>query len=182
MAVPELGNDILWFAPEQRAIIALDEFHASHSLRRVVQQGRFRVVSDQDFRGVMEACARPRPGHEETWISDSIIDVYTALHEKGWAHSIECYQDERLVGGLYGVSLGGAFFGESMFHVSRDASKVALWHLVAHLHDRRFVLLDVQYLTPHLATFGAREIPKSDYEELLAQAVSLDVSWSWDRN
>lgn len=177
MAVPELGNDIHWFAPDPRAIIPLDAFHASDSLRRTVRQGRFDVVADRDFAGVMRACAAPRPTQPETWISAAIVAAYTELFRLGHAHSVECYRAGELVGGLYGVAIGGAFFGESMFHRVRDASKVALWHLVANLRANGFALLDVQYQTPHLRRFGTLEIPRAEYERRLAAAVVIPAAW-----
>ena len=172
-----MGNEIFWFAPDERAIIPLAGFHVSRSLRRVVRQGRYRVVADQAFEAVIRACAAPRPRHPDTWISEAIVQSYTALAAHGWAHSVECYEDDELVGGLYGVAIGGAFFGESMFHRRRDASKVALVHLVERLRQRGYVLLDVQYMTPHLARFGACEITREEYEQRLSEAISVDVEW-----
>lgn len=178
MAAPEMGNEIFWFAPDPRTIIPLDEFHVSRSLARTVRQKRFDVRMDVDFTGVIRACAAPRPEHEETWISEEIVEVYSKLFELGYAHTVECYLDDQLVGGLYGVSLGGAFFGESMFHKFRDASKVALVHLVRHLKAMNYQLLDVQYMTEHLRRFGAREIPRRRYEELLSSALQEERSWN----
>ena len=163
------GGPILWFAPDPRAIIPLDGFHAPRSLRQIIRKGTFEVTADEDFPGVIQACAT----REETWISDEIIRVYIDLHTLGVAHSIECWREGRLAGGLYGVALGGAFFGESMFSRETDASKVALVALVERLRDRGFTLLDTQYQTPHLARFGAIEIPRRDYERRLAAALRL---------
>lgn len=164
--------DLFWVAPDVRGIIPLDAFHVPHRLARTVRSDRFTVRVDTAFRAVMEACAAPAPGREESWINDEILDAYTALHRRGHAHSVECWRDGKLVGGLYGVSLGGAFFGESMFMRERDASKVALVHLVARLIRGGFVLLDAQFLTAHLARFGAIAIPQEDYLARLASAVA----------
>ena len=160
---------IYWFRPDPRAIIPLDAFHVSRSLARRIRKGTFDVRCDTAFERVMRECA-DRP--EGTWISPEFIAVYTELHREGLAHSVECWQDERLVGGVYGVSLGAAFMAESMFHRATDASKVALWALVETLRQRGYLLLDVQYLTPHLMSLGAVEIPHRTYERLLRQALS----------
>ena len=158
-----------WFSPDPRGILPLDAVHVSSRLARVIRSGRFEVVVDRDFEAVMRACAAGR--EEGTWISEDIIASYVALHQEGMAHSVETWRAGRLVGGLYGVHLGGAFFGESMFHVETDASKVALVALVTRLRDRGFSLLDIQWVTPHLATFGAIEIPRTDYLARLARAL-----------
>jgi leucyl/phenylalanyl-tRNA--protein transferase len=165
---------IEWFSPDPRAILPLKEFHVPHTLERAVRKKRFEVRFDVSFPEVMRECAR-RP---ETWINDEIVASYTRLHQLGHAHSIEAWQDGKLAGGLYGVSIGGAFFGESMFHHVRDASKIALLGLVKHLRQRRFVLLDTQWLTPHLQQFGAIEIPRADYLHLLTTAVNLPRSFN----
>lgn len=162
-------GDIEWFSPDPRAILPLREFHVPHTLERHVRKKSFQIRIDVSFPEVMRECAR-RP---ETWINDEIIASYTRLHHLGHAHSIEAWQDGKLAGGLYGVSLGGAFFGESMFHHIRDASKMALLGLVEHLRTQKFILLDTQWVTPHLQQFGAIEIPRSDYLHLLATAVNL---------
>ena len=159
----EQGAPIYWFAPDPRAIIPLDGFHVSKNLAKLVRQERFEVTADRAFRRVIRACA----AREETWISAEILAVYTALHRLGYAHSVECWQEGTLAGGLYGVALGGAFFGESMFHHARDASKVALVHLVRQLRAGGFCLLDTQFTTPHLERFGAIEIPREEYERRL---------------
>ncbi len=173
MADPEEGDAVYWFAPDPRAVLPLEAFHVPKNLARLVRQERFEVTADRDFEAVMRACA-DRP---ETWISEEIIQAYVALHRLGYAHSIECRQDGALVGGLYGVALGGAFFGESMFHRMRDASKVALVHLVRRLRAGGFVLLDTQYTTPHLARFGVVEIPRTQYERLLHTALAVPAHW-----
>lgn len=164
-----------WYAPDPRAVIPLDDgFHVPDSLARVVRQGRFRVTVDRDFEGVMRACA----ARDETWITDRIVDAYVALHRAGFGHSVECWTDDgAFAGGLYGVALGGAFFGESMVSLVRDASKVALVHLVERLRGGGFVLLDTQFLTPHLARFGAHEIRRRAYEARLAEALAADAHW-----
>ena len=166
---------LYWVSPEKRGIIPLDTFHVPHRLARTVRSGAFTVTADTAFRDVIEACAAPAPGREETWINDEILRLYCALHSTGHAHSIECWQDRELVGGLYGVRLGAAFFGESMFSRARDASKVALVHLVDGLKRGGFVLLDSQFITAHLARFGAIEIPREQYLMKLAHALSRDA-------
>jgi leucyl/phenylalanyl-tRNA--protein transferase len=160
---------IEWFSPDPRAILPLNGFHVPHTLERAVRKKRFEIRFNVSFVEVMRECA----GRPETWINDEIIASYTHLHRLGSAHSIESWQDGKLAGGLYGVSIGGAFFGESMFHRIRDASKVALIALVEHLRQRRFLLLDTQWVTPHLQQFGAIEIPRADYLHLLTTAVNL---------
>lgn len=160
---------IEWFSPDPRGILPLETFHAPSRLKRVVRQARFEVRFDTAFEAVMRACA----DREETWITEDIIGSYVTLHRLGFAHSVETWQDEVLVGGLYGVALGGAFFGESMFHTVTDASKVALVALVERLKARGFTLLDTQWVTPHLAQFGGTEIRRSEYLERLAAALPL---------
>lgn len=170
----EFGN-IYWFDPDPRAIIPLDErFHVSKRLARTVRRGVFEIRVDTAFRAVMEACA----ARDETWISDELIEVYTELHRMGFAHSVESWRDGELVGGLYGVALRGLFAGESMFSRQRDASKVALVHLVERLRAGGFTLLDTQFITPHLARFGAVEIPKSEYLLLLSDAMGVFAEFS----
>ncbi len=165
------GGEIGWFSPDPRGVIPLDAFHVSARLARVVRQGRFRIAVDTAFEAVMRACAR-RPG-EGTWISEEIVQSYVALSKLGLAHSIEAWQGTELAGGLYGVHLGGAFFGESMFHRVTDASKVALVALVDRLNRQGFALLDVQWVTPHLETFGAIEIPREEYLVRLKAALAI---------
>ena len=164
---------IEWFSPDPRAILPLHEFHVPHTVERAVKKGAFEIRIDVPFVEVMRECAR-RP---ETWINDEIIASYTRLHQLGHAHSIEAWKDGALAGGLYGVAIGGAFFGESMFHEVRDASKVALLGLVERLRSRKFVLLDTQWLTPHLQQFGAVEIPRANYLHLLTTASNLPRSF-----
>lgn len=169
------GGEIAWFSPDPRGIIPLEAFHRSARLARVIRSGRFETAVDRDFEGVMRACAL-RPG-EGTWISEEIVQSYVTLHRLGIAHSVEVWREDRLVGGLYGVHLGGAFFGESMFHRETDASKVALAELVDRLTRRGFRLLDVQWLTPHLAQFGAVEIPRRQYLVRLRQALEVECAF-----
>lgn len=173
MADPDEDDAIYWYAPDPRGIIPLDAFHVPKTLAKLVRQGRFEVTTNRSFEQVVRACAE----REETWISEAIIQTYTDLHHVGFAHSFECWLEGTLVGGLYGVALGGAFFGESMFNHVRDASKVALVHLVNHLNTQGFVLLDTQFITPHLARFGAVEIPKATYEARLMEALALKALW-----
>ena len=160
---------IEWFSPDPRGILPLETFHAPSRLKRTMRQSRFEVRIDTAFETVMRACAE----RDETWITEDIVGSYVALHRLGVAHSVETWQDEMLVGGLYGVALGGAFFGESMFHSATDASKVALVGLVERLRARGFVLLDTQWVTPHLAQFGGIEIRRAEYLERLAAALPL---------
>lgn len=159
-----------WYTADPRGILPLDAFHVPRTLRQVVQQSRFEIRFDTSFGTVMRACMELRT--EGSWISEQLIDVYCRLHETGFAHSVESWQNDELVGGLYGVSMGGAFFGESMFYRVRDASKVALVHLVARLRERGYELLDTQASTPHLQRFGCVEIRATDYLRRLKQALS----------
>ena len=162
-------DSIGWFSPDPRAILPLEDFHVPHALRRVVRRKLFEIKIDNAFSDVVEACAK----RENTWINREIIESYTRLHGLGYAHSIEAWREGKLAGGLYGVAVGGAFFGESMFHRITDASKIALVALVQHLRSRKFVLLDTQWLTPHLQQFGGSEISRSHYLRLLRSAVEL---------
>ena len=156
--------------PEQRGVIPLDGFRIPSRLKRTDRSDAFEVRVDTAFAAVLDACAAPAPGREDSWINGPIRRLYTELNGRGAAHSIECWEDERLVGGLYGVTLGGAFFGESMFSRARDASKVALVHLVARLKRGGWRLLDAQFLTAHLSQFGAVEVPQAEYLEHLEAA------------
>lgn len=166
------AEDVYWVEPKRRGILPLGAFHLPRRLARTLKQDRFEVSADRDFAGVITGCAQPAAGRGETWINDAIIEAYGALARRGQAHSIEVWRDGRLVGGLYGVELGAAFFGESMFSIERDASKVALAHLVARLRMGGFTLLDTQFLTTHLAQFGTIEIGREPYRALLSDAVS----------
>jgi leucyl/phenylalanyl-tRNA--protein transferase len=158
--------------PERRGVIPLDGFHVSRRLARTVRAEPFEIRADTAFRAVVQACAESRPGRSETWINHPIEDLYVQLHQLGFAHTVECWQEGELVGGLYGVALHGAFFGESMFSRRTDASKVALVHLVARLIAGGYRLLDAQFMTEHLTQFGAAEISRLDYHRRLAQALS----------
>jgi leucyl/phenylalanyl-tRNA---protein transferase len=168
---------LYWVSPEKRGIIPLDAFHVPRRLARTVRSGIFTVTADQAFRDVMLACAAPGPGRPESWINDEILRLYTALHAGGHANSIECWCNGGLAGGLYGVRLGAAFFGESMFSRQRDASKVALVHLLDGLKRGGFVLLDTQFITAHLARFGAIEIPRERYLLKLQDALNREGLW-----
>jgi len=178
MAERREDPELYWVSPEWRGIIPLDAFHIPKRLARTVRSDRFAVTSDAAFRDVMLACAEPKPGREQSWINSEIIRLYTALHASGHAHSVECWREGKLVGGLYGVSLGAAFFGESMFSRETDASKVALVHLVARLIEGGYTLLDTQFLTEHLARFGTTEIPRTEYLTLLRRAIAREAYWS----
>ncbi|MGB0750095.1 MAG: leucyl/phenylalanyl-tRNA--protein transferase [Magnetospiraceae bacterium] len=173
MARERDSQELLWFSPEERGIIPLDGFHVPKRLARTVRQNIFDMRYDHDFRGVMRACAELTDMREDTWINSEILRLYGELHDLGVAHSVECWQEGELVGGLYGVALGGAFFGESMFSRKTDASKVALVHLVARLRLGRYVLLDTQFVTDHLRRFGATEVPRPDYLEMLEAALAV---------
>jgi leucyl/phenylalanyl-tRNA---protein transferase len=162
-------DSIAWFSPDPRAIIPLENFHVPHALRRTARKNIFEIKIDNRFADVIRGCAK----RKDTWINDEIVESYEQLHELGYAHSVEAWREDKLAGGLYGVALGSAFFGESMFHRVRDASKVALVGLVEHLRARKFTLLDTQWITPHLEQFGAIEIPRSKYLKLLARAIDL---------
>jgi leucyl/phenylalanyl-tRNA---protein transferase len=170
-------DQVFWVQPEKRGVIPLAGFHASKSLMKTVRSGRFEVRIDHDFHGVIDGCAESKDGRERTWINGTIRDACHRLFERGHCHTVEAYFEDSLAGGLYGVSLGGAFFGESMFSRMTDASKVCLVHLVGRLRERGFQLLDTQFLTAHLARFGALEIPRRKYEKLLAAALKNDASF-----
>ena len=162
---------LYWIEPDMRGIIPLDGFHVPSRLARTVRTTHFAVHVDRDFDAVIDGCAEPKPDRGRTWINARIRRIYRALFERGDCHTVEVYDGDALVGGLYGVSLGRAFFGESMFHRATDASKIALVHLVARLKAGNYRLLDTQFVTPHLATFGAVEVPKRRYHRLLEDAV-----------
>lgn len=181
MADSREDQDIFWVEPRDRAIIPLDGLHVAKSLRKVLRADKFKVTMDEAFEDVIRACAAPRPGHPESWISERIVASYMALHRAGHAHSIECWietQGKRLlVGGLYGVAFDQVFCGESMFSHSTDASKIALCWLVAILNKAGYALLDCQFMTDHLATMGAVEMPQADYLALLHQAKGKPDMW-----
>jgi leucyl/phenylalanyl-tRNA--protein transferase len=163
---------LYWIEPERRGILSLDAFHVPARLGRTVRSDRFTVVCNRDFDAVIDACAAPQPGRPRTWINTRIRNLYGGLHRLGHCHSVEAYHGDTLVGGLYGVSLGAAFFGESMFHHARDASKVALVHLVARLRAGGYRLLDTQFVTDHLQIFGATAVSRRQYHKLLEAAIA----------
>jgi leucyl/phenylalanyl-tRNA--protein transferase len=165
---------LYWIEPERRGIMPLDQFHVPARLARTVRSERYRVVCDQDFDAVIDGCAEAKPGRARTWINSRIRTLYRGLFDCGHCHTVEVYSARELVGGLYGVSLGGAFFGESMFHQARDVSKIALVHLVARLKAGAFTLLDTQFVTDHLKTFGAIEVSRRHYHKLLEAALAVD--------
>lgn len=167
--------EVHWIDPRKRGVLPLDGFHVPHRLARTIRQRRFEVRVDSDFDGVLEGCAEPGPGRNDTWINPVILRLMRQLFERGYAHSVECWREGRLVGGLYGIALSGAFFGESMFSRERDASKVALAHLVLRLKLGGFRLLDTQFVTDHLKQFGAIEIPRADYHRQLAAALAVSA-------
>jgi leucyl/phenylalanyl-tRNA--protein transferase len=168
---------IFWYDPDPRGILPLESFHLPRRLAKTVRSGKFEIRTDTAFRAVMEACAEPARGRGETWISPELVDSYAALHELGLAHSVEAWLGGALVGGLYGVAVRGLFAGESMFSRATDASKVALVHLVERLHRGGFLLLDTQFVTSHLARFGAIEISRVRYRVLLARALRVEAEW-----
>jgi leucyl/phenylalanyl-tRNA--protein transferase len=177
MAETRRGQRLYWLDPEQRGILPLEAFHLPKRLLRTVLSGPYQITSNRSFAHVIAGCAAAAPGREDTWINADIERLFYDLHRQGHAHSIETWQDGLLVGGLYGVSLGGVFFGESMFSVARDASKVALVHLVARMRLGSYTLLDTQFVTSHLAQFGAVEVPRDTYKALLATAVQGSANW-----
>lgn len=177
MAETRRGERLYWLDPEFRGILPLSGFHLPHRLARTVLHGPFAVTADANFPAVIAGCARRRPGREDTWINTEIETLFNELARRGHAHSVECWQDGLLAGGLYGVAIGGVFFGESMFSLKTDASKVALVHLVARLRLGGFRLLDTQFVTNHLAQFGALEIPRESYRTALVAAVDVPARW-----
>ena len=175
-------DDIFWVSPEMRGIIPLDGFHLSTSLRKAIRKSGFEVRVDTDFEAIIEGCATVGADRDSTWINRTIRGVYGELFHRGVAHTVEVWDGDDLVGGLYGLAIGGAFFGESMFHRRTDASKMAMAHLVERLNAGGFVLLDTQFVTDHLESLGGVEIPRALYEERLADALLLSGDWSsWDR-
>ena len=177
MAESAEDNALYWVEPEERGIIPLDGLHISHSLRKRIRQRRFDIRIDTAFPDVMAACAEKMPDRKTTWINQRIKSLYGQLYKMGCCHSVECWRHNQLVGGLYGVRIGGVFFGESMFSREPDASKVALVHLVARLKAGGFRLLDAQFTTPHLESLGARSVSRADYHLLLEQAIEADAEF-----
>jgi len=174
MAEDRDDPELVWVDPRMRGIIPMSKFHVPRRLRRTVRSGAFEVTFDKDFAGVIEGCAEATEGRPRTWINSRIVDLYTSLHFKGHGHSVECWRDGNLVGGLYGISLKGVFFGESMFSRETDASKVALVHLAAKLSVGGYAFIDTQFITKHLSRFGAIEVPRNEYRGLLAAALKFD--------
>jgi leucyl/phenylalanyl-tRNA---protein transferase len=174
---PWTVNPITWWSPHPRAVLEFGGFHASASLQKLVNKQRFTVTYNQAFDRVMEECAAPGPDREETWISTEFITAYIELHQRGWAHSLECWQDGRLAGGIYGVAIGGFFAGESMFYRISNASKVALYHLIKHLEQRGYDLFDLQELTGITRQLGGVRIPRQDYLRRLQKALEKPCSF-----
>ncbi|WP_254562377.1 leucyl/phenylalanyl-tRNA--protein transferase [Dyadobacter diqingensis] len=172
MAEPD--GTIYWYSPDPRAIIPIDSYKSPKSLRPVINKKTFEIRIDGDFEGVMQGCAGPRAQEEGTWISEDIIAAYTNLHKLGYAHSVEAYRDNKLVGGLYGVAIGGVFFGESMFFRESNASKVAFHFLIETLRANNYILLDTQFINDNVLRYGAIEIPRTDYMERLKKALQLN--------
>lgn len=180
MAEDRDDPDLFWIDPRIRGVIPLDGFHIPRRLVKTIRSNRYRVTFDRDFEAVMDGCAESTDRRPRTWINDKILTLYTALYRMNHAHSVEVWEGARLVGGLYGVTLGSAFFGESMFSRERDASKIALCHLVARLIFAGYRLLDTQFVTQHLERFGAKEVPRSDYRAMLAEALQDDAEFLKD--
>jgi leucyl/phenylalanyl-tRNA--protein transferase len=180
MAEGRAGEKLFWLDPVKRGVMPLDEFHLPRRLLRTVLSDTFTVTADRNFAGTIAGCATPVPDRTDTWINPQIERLFTELHRMGYAHSVETWQNGTLVGGLYGVALGGVFFGESMFSFARDASKVALVHLIARLRLGDFRLLDTQFVTNHLSQFGAREIAREIYKQQLSDAVDHPAVWLTD--
>jgi len=174
---PWTANPVTWWSPDPRGILELDQFHVSRSLEKIIRQGTFTITQDQAFAEVIKNCAAPAPGRRGVWITKEFIEAYTQLHRHGHAHSVECWQQGELAGGIYGVAVGGLFAGESMFHRADNASKVALFHLVQHLRERGFILFDLQMVTPATRPFGAVEISRQEYLRRLAVAVTKNCSF-----
>lgn len=181
MAEDAADEDLFWVSPEQRGIIPLDGFQLSTSLRKAMRKSSFAIRVDTDFPAVIEGCATVGKDRHSTWINATIRSVYGELFRRGIAHTVEVWDGPNLVGGLYGLAIGGAFFGESMFHRATNASKMAMAHLVERLNAGGFVLLDTQFVTDHLASLGGIEIPRAEYEERLAEALDMKGDWhAWD--
>lgn len=178
MAEDRDDPELFWLDPRMRGILPFEEFHIPRRLKRTIRQQKYDVTFNVDFSAVMEGCAEVTTTRPQTWINDQIFDLYTALHMKGHAHSVEVWEKDELVGGLYGVSLGGAFFGESMFSRRKDTSKIALVHMMARLSKAGYILMDTQFITDHLQQFGAKEIPRDEYRKKLETALRLPASFA----
>lgn len=171
-------NPVTWWSPDPRAIFELDRFHVPRNLAKFIRRRPFKITRDGAFHRVMQGCAAPAPGRRQSWITAEFIAAYTRLHEEGYAHSVECWRADELVGGIYGVSFGGFFAGESMFHRTNNASKIALHHLVEHLRARGYALFDIQMMTPATRQLGAVEISRDDYLKRLEAAVRMNCSFA----
>ena len=171
------GDMLYWLSPKQRGVFFFDSFYIPQRLKRVVRKGSYQITVDRAFDRVLDACAAPAPDRPHTWINEEIQSLYQALHQEGSAHSVEYWIGDTLLGGLYGVKIGACFFGESMFSHQRDASKIALVHLVARLTAGGFLFLDTQFVTPHLRQFGAREVPRECYVKMVQNAVNLPAEF-----
>lgn len=183
MAEDAADEDLFWVSPEMRGIMPLDGFHASKSLRKAMRKSRWTIRVDTDWDGIIEGCATVGEDRHTTWINGTIRSVYGELFRRGFAHTVEVWDGPDLVGGLYGLAIGGAFFGESMFHRRTDASKMAMAHLVERLNVGGFQLLDTQFVTDHLASLGGIEIPRAEYEDRLSRATLLSADWhALDKN
>lgn len=183
MSEAATDKDVFWVDPDMRGIFPLDKINLSHSLAKTMRTAPFHIRIDHDFEATINACAQATPERPRTWINEKIKTLYLQLHYMGFAHCVEVYDDENnLVGGLYGMHIGSAFFGESMFHRARDASKIALMHLAARLRYAGFQLLDTQFITPHLASLGAIEIPRADFHSLLDAALGITAAFdAWPK-
>jgi leucyl/phenylalanyl-tRNA--protein transferase len=171
------GDVLAWWSPDPRAVLEFDRLHISQRLRRTLRSKRFELTSDRDFAGVIHGCATAQHRARGTWITPALRSAYERMHHLGYAHSIEAWRDDQLVGGVYGIGMGAMFAAESMFYTQRDASKVALVHLVRHLQSRGYLLLDIQQLTPHTARLGASEIPRPEFLQRLSAAISRPVTF-----
>jgi leucyl/phenylalanyl-tRNA--protein transferase len=175
---PWTVKPITWWSPDPRAVFEMDRFHVAHSLAKFMRKQPFEISVDRAFRQVMEGCAEEAPGREQSWVTPEFLEAYTQLHERGHAHSVECWRAGELVGGIYGVSIGGLFAGESMFHRLSNASKVALCHLVDRLRERSFALFDIQMVTPATRRLGALEISRAEYLQRLKEAIALQCKFN----
>jgi leucyl/phenylalanyl-tRNA--protein transferase len=174
---PWTDKPITWWSPDPRAIFELDQFHVSHSLAKIIRKGVFQITINRAFPDVMKGCASPGPRRRTTWITREFLRAYSQLYEQGHAHSLECWQDDKLVGGIYGVAIGGFFAGESMFHRASNASKIALYHLIEHLRHHHFTLFDIQMLTAVTSSLGAIQIPRTEYLNRLSVALQEPCSF-----
>jgi len=174
MAEHQSDEDLFWVDPRQRGVLPLNKFHISRSLAKTLRSDRFTVTFNRDFEGVVAGCA----DRDETWINNTLTGLYGQLHKARFAHSVEVWEGDTLVGGVFGITLGGAFFGESMFSTRTDASKVALAYLVDRLRSAGFTLFDTQFITPHLASLGGLEIPRADYREMLENALQIEADFN----